>query len=142
MKTANFLQHITFSSVACLALPYFSKLSHKQHDFRKTVFECQICFGFFYDCWLKYFQYWEDFREILSYISISLPVKYNYTRQILTKVEVSLQIFEKYSNTKFHENPSSRSRVVPCGQTDGHDETFIVAFRNFGTPLKILRLNW
>ena len=23
---------------------------------------------------------------------------------------------------KFHENPSSGSRVVPCGQTDRHDE--------------------
>jgi len=30
-------------------------------------------------------------------------------------------IFEKYSNIKFHENPSSGSRVVPCGQTD-YDE--------------------
>jgi len=35
------------------------------------------------------------------------------------KLEFSRQIFEKYSNTKFHENPSSGSRVVPCGQTDG-----------------------
>ena len=26
-----------------------------------------------------------------------------------------------YSNTKFHVNPSSGSRVVPRGQTDGHD---------------------
>jgi len=29
------------------------------------------------------------------------------------------EIFEKYSNIKFHENPSSRSRVAPCGRTDG-----------------------
>ena len=32
------------------------------------------------------------------------------------------QIFEKYSNIKFRENPSSESRGVPCGQTDRHDE--------------------
>jgi hypothetical protein len=38
------------------------------------------------------------------------------------KLEFSRQIFQRYSNTKFHENPSSRSRVVLCGQTDGHDE--------------------
>ena len=42
------------------------------------------------------------------------------------KLEFSLQIFEKKSNIKFHDNPSSRSRVVPCGWTDGqtdrHDE--------------------
>jgi hypothetical protein len=34
----------------------------------------------------------------------------------------SEQILEKYSYTKFHENPSNDSRVVPCGRTDGHDE--------------------
>jgi len=38
------------------------------------------------------------------------------------KLEFSCQIFQKYSNFKFHENPSSGSRV-PCGLTDGqiHD---------------------
>ena len=34
----------------------------------------------------------------------------------------SRQIFEKSSDIKFHENPSSGSRVVPCGRTDGYDE--------------------
>jgi len=29
-----------------------------------------------------------------------------------------LQIFEKYSNIKFHKNLSSGSRVVLCGRTD------------------------
>jgi hypothetical protein len=33
--------------------------------------------------------------------------------------EFSRQIYEKYSNTKFHENPSGGSRVVPCGQMKG-----------------------
>jgi len=27
-------------------------------------------------------------------------------------------ILENYSNIKFHENPSSGSRVIPCGRTD------------------------
>jgi hypothetical protein len=39
------------------------------------------------------------------------------------KLEFSRQIFEKYLNIIFHENPSSGSRVVSCGQmarqTDG-----------------------
>ena len=34
------------------------------------------------------------------------------------KCEFSGQIFEKYSNVKFRENPSSEGRVCPCGQTD------------------------
>jgi hypothetical protein len=38
------------------------------------------------------------------------------------KHEFSLQILEKSSNIKFRENPFSGSRVVPCGQTDRHDE--------------------
>ena len=37
----------------------------------------------------------------------------------ISKLEFSQQIFEKYSNIKFHENQSSGSGVVPCGQTDG-----------------------
>ena len=34
------------------------------------------------------------------------------------KLEFSGQIFEKYSNTKFHDNPSSGSRVVSRGLTE------------------------
>jgi hypothetical protein len=45
------------------------------------------------------------------------------------KLEFPRQILEKYSNIKFHENPSSRSRVVPCGRTDMTKLT--VGFRNF-----------
>ena len=44
---------------------------------------------------------------------------------MLMKFEFSQQIFEKYSNIKHHENPSSWSRVIPCGQTDRHDEANI-----------------
>jgi hypothetical protein len=45
-------------------------------------------------------------------------------------------IFEKYSNVKFRENPSSGSRVIPCevqdGKEDGHTDMrkLIVASRN------------
>ena len=44
--------------------------------------------------------------------------------QILAKFEFSLEIFEKYSKIKLHENPSNGSRVAPCGhgETDRHDE--------------------
>ena len=50
------------------------------------------------------------------------------------KLEFSGQILEKYSNIKFHENPSSGNRVVPCKQTGGGrtDVTkLVVAFTNF-----------
>jgi len=39
------------------------------------------------------------------------------------KPELYQQTLEKkYSNVKFHEKPSSGSRVVPCGRTDTHCE--------------------
>ena len=52
------------------------------------------------------------------------------------------KVFGKNSNIKFHENPSSGSRVVPCGQTEGEREgrtdgrtgrhnELIATFRNF-----------
>jgi hypothetical protein len=52
------------------------------------------------------------------------------------KLELSRQIFEKYSNVKFHENQSSGSRAVSCGRTDRQTDRqtdmtkLIVAFRN------------
>ena len=53
---------------------------------------------------------------------------------ILMKVGFSRQIFQKYSNIKFHYHPSSGSRDFPCGQTDGHEDSF----RNFAkTPKKL-----
>ena len=50
------------------------------------------------------------------------------------KLKYSRQFFEKYSNTIFHENPSSGRRVVPCGRTDM--TKVIVAFRDFANALK------
>jgi len=50
----------------------------------------------------------------------------HYSCQVLIKLEFSGQIFDKYTNTNFHENPYSESWGVPCGQTykqaDGEDE--------------------
>jgi hypothetical protein len=40
-----------------------------------------------------------------------------YSSPILMKLEFSLQIFEKFSGIKFHENQSGGSEV-PCGRTD------------------------
>jgi hypothetical protein len=46
------------------------------------------------------------------------------------KLVFSRQILEKYSNIIFLQNPSSGSRVIPCGQTDTWTDILklIVAF--------------
>jgi hypothetical protein len=48
--------------------------------------------------------------------------------------------FRKISNIKFHQSPSSWSRVVPCGRTDGHTDMtkLTIAFRNFANAPKNL----
>jgi hypothetical protein len=69
---------------------------------------------------------------IINYIG--LHVKYRYCYQILMKLVCSRLIFEKSSNIKLHENPSSGSRVVPCGQTDM--TKLRVACRNFANAPK------
>jgi hypothetical protein len=53
--------------------------------------------------------------------------------QSLIDPEYSGQIFEIYSNIRFHENPSSGRRLVPGGQTEGWAvmTKLIVAFRSF-----------
>jgi hypothetical protein len=53
-------------------------------------------------------------------------------------VEFSRQLVEKHSNIKFHENPSSGSRVVSCGLVDGQTDMtkLIFAFRNFTKAAK------
>ena len=47
-----------------------------------------------------------------------------YSCQILMKYELSGELFDKYSNIKFHENPSSGSSfsMRMDGRTDRHDE--------------------
>lgn len=50
-----------------------------------------------------------------------------YFSLILIKPKLSLQLFEKHSNTTFHENPSSGSRIVTV-ETDVTKR--VVAFRN------------
>ena len=53
-----------------------------------------------------------------------------------------LEYFEKSLNIKFQENPSSLSRVIPCGKTDGRTDMMklIVPFRNFANAPKSLQL--
>jgi hypothetical protein len=61
------------------------------------------------------------------------------------QLELSREIFEKYSDIKFHENPSIGSRV-PCGRTDGQTDRMtklIVAFCNFAiTPKNLKEISW
>jgi hypothetical protein len=109
-------------SVAWLSMPYVCLHIIPQNDFRrgggllnlKCVFSRSTTF-----VW-NIFHYDKIYHKCTH---IGLHVQCRYSGRILIKLEFSGQIFEKYSNIKFHENPSSGSRVAPCRRTDGRDET-------------------
>ena len=54
------------------------------------------------------------------------------------KLKFSGQFLEKYSNIKFHENPSIGSQFVPIGQTDGPTDMkkLIFIFRYFANTIR------
>ena len=67
----------------------------------------------------KMFTFWEELREMWSTIYNGFHVKRPLFLPSFNTTWISQQIFEKYSNIKFHENPSSGSRNAPCGRKDG-----------------------
>ena len=60
--------------------------------------------------------------DIWSKMSSGLHVGYPLVLSDFNENLTLSAIFENYSTIKFHENPSSGSRVVARRQTDGHDE--------------------
>ena len=129
------------SSVDCSVLRYFSTSSHKWNDFReKKLLNINAYFNFLYNFFWKIShskKKWmrNDQNDQLS--SYKVPV-------MLVRLQWNLNshdsFFEKYSNIKFHDNPSSGSRVVPYGQTDERAEMtkLIVVFRNSANAPKTL----
>ena len=110
-----------FSSVDCPAILYCT-LSYQRHDFRNKLFSTKCVFGLSLQFCLKPFfilrkTEWDMIKNMLVFMYST-----GYSCQILVKLEFSRQIFEKYTNTKFHENPSCGNRVVPRGRTDGRTD--------------------
>jgi hypothetical protein len=136
IQHAKRMRRIILPSVACLAVPYFYTLSHKRHDFWKKLLNIKCVFWFSVQLLSETFLI---LRRIQRDIIINI-------HRSLRKVPLLLSDFnetwvfsrhsKKSSNIKFNENPSSGSRVVPCGRTD--ITKLIVAFRNFANAPKTL----
>jgi hypothetical protein len=120
-------------TVAWPAVQYFSTLSHKVTIFEKKIKVIEhksFCFP------LKHLS--ETFlilrgnvQDMIKKCVYVFMYSTCYSGTILMKLVLPRQFVEKYSNIKFHENPSS-GRRVPCGHIDGRTDTakLIVAFRN------------
>jgi len=104
---------IILSSVACPILQNFFTLSHKQYDFRNKITE--------HKCVLIFSTNWSETPPFLRTTERDM-YSTSYWSHIVMNRSLSRQIFEKHSNVKFHENPSSGSRAVPCGQTNGRTD--------------------
>ena len=127
------------SSVDCPALRHFSTLSKKRQDFfwgggiqHKM---CVLIFSAAFESSISSSKK-NSARYDQECISVFTQSS-RYSCQILMELEFSRQIFERHSNIKFHENPSSGSPAATFGRTDRYTERqadmtkLTVAFRNF-----------
>ena len=113
---------ITSSSVACPALQFFPHYLINGMTFGKKKLLNINC-GFWFSL--------QFFPKILILTRNERHITINVRR---SSREVSVNVFEKYSNFKYQENPSSWSRVVPCRRTDGQrdkNDEANSAFLNF-----------
>jgi hypothetical protein len=122
VQQAKSISRILLPSVACPALPHFSTLSHWRNDFRKKKFiEQKMCDLIVYTTfhWSNSHSQKNSARYTWTLIFMQST---RHSCRVLMKFQFSRHVIEEYSNIKFHEVSSSRSRDVSCGRTDKHDE--------------------
>jgi hypothetical protein len=106
------MRHITLSSMACPALPYFPTLSHKRHDFRGEKFtEHKMCvFEFLHRFVRKVSHSKKDSARYYHKHVLVFIYSGHYSSQILRILELTWKIF------------CQCEPFFPCGRTDRLDE--------------------
>jgi hypothetical protein len=114
IQHAKCMCRVVLSTVACLALPHFSTLSHKgsisekknEHKMYVLIFSTNFPVAFLI---LRIIQ-----RDTVINVHTSLCK----VHVILVRVQWILNFLDRFpKKVKFHKNLSSGSRVVPCGWT-------------------------
>jgi hypothetical protein len=100
------------------ALQYFSTLSHKRNAFRKTLLYLKHVFWFSLQLLSEIFLILKRTERKMIKAHIDLHVNCLLYLSDFDETWIFFDmVSKKSSNIKFHENPSSESRVVPCGWT-------------------------
>jgi hypothetical protein len=127
IQHAKHTRHIVLSSVACLALPYFSTLPH-YNDFMEKVTQHRTCVSIFSTTFVRNISHSKS--EILSEMNIGLREKYSWhTLMTLGIFSTYCRKISKYINFKKIRPVGAEFYVV--GRTDMSE--LIVTFRNFVT---------
>jgi hypothetical protein len=104
IQHAKRLLHIILLFVACLAVSYFSKLSHKLYNFGENITEHKMCVLIFSTTLSEALLTLRRNGEILiwMYILYVFMLSTRYSCESVMQFESSWHIFKKSSNIKFH----------------------------------------
>jgi len=105
-------------SVTWLTLPYIFHITSQWHDFRKMFLNIKCLFWFSPQSLSQTFLILRRTERYMIKNTLVFMLKYPLSLSDFNVLGFSRLIFEKYSNIKSHENPSSVSHVVPCERTD------------------------
>ena len=121
------MRRLISSSVFCLAVSYFSKLSKKaRFSKEKNCWIQNVCIDFLYNFSLKNFSFSQEFSKILSWKDRGLHVKYSF------RLPLNLNFLKTFSrNTQISNFVMIRSVRVPLfyvdRRTDGRRDTLETA---------------
>ena len=141
MQIAPFLCSFILSRVACLAVPYFSILSHERHVFRKKkrLLNIKNILWFSLHILSKTFLIQDYFGEILPQMNnVSLHIKYPLFLPDFNEPWIFQSDFRKILKYKI----SRKSVLWKPGCSMQTDTTALgVAFRNFAKTFVVLNFN-
>jgi len=119
MQHVKHIHHIMLSHVACMALPYSSTLSHKEHDFWKNITKYIMCV-FSLQLLSETFLI---LRRMQQDIIIIVHEKYLLFLSDINQTCLFSERFLKNTHKSNFIHPSSENKVVPCHiQTCRNDE--------------------
>jgi hypothetical protein len=148
IQRAMRISRIVLSSVACLAVRYFSALSHKRYDFRKKkILNIKLCFDFLCNICLKNFYSNENwarcdhkFTLVFMYSKVILS-DFNDSWNFLThfrkilQYQISLKSFkwERSCSMLTDRRTDPQTEEERDRRTDSHDEIN----SRFGNSVKV-----